>query len=385
MPLKPKTKKTSTSQPHRTRSATRLINQAISEVDTSPTTQKRKATSPNQTPEAKKTIQPTMSITLADLEAMFEKQTATLNQSMKTMGDELKLSFLDEIKNLHERVEAIESNVSVQISCLRTDVDTCINRVNSNDDDLIRMSKLNELRINGIAHTSNENMHDIFCSIANHIGYDISSPTSIPDIVRMHKRNNQTNDFIPMPSMIMKFVAAHIRNNFYGLYLAKATREPILSERINLPQGSTIRISEVLTPQNQTIFTEAIKSKRDKKLLKVKTVDGLVRVKSTQSEGFVTIRSHRELDLYIMSKSQLPPMITAASAAPVVSTPPVSTLSTAASAPTSTNESTLSTLSLDNNALGYQQFNSVNTENTEGIIASGHQTHTQSTANQMHH
>lgn len=238
MPLKPKSKKTNTNQPARTRSATRATNQALSEVDSSTTTQKRKATSPNQTPEAKKTTQPIMTVTLADLEAMFEKQTATLNQSMKTMGDELKMSFLDEIKKLHERVDSIEVNVSDQISCLRTDVDTCINRLNSNDDDLVRISKLNELRINGIAHTNNENVHDIFCAIANHIGYDISSPTSIPDIMRMQKRNNQTNYFIPLPSMIMKFVATHIRNTFYGLYLAKATREPILSEHINLPQGN---------------------------------------------------------------------------------------------------------------------------------------------------
>lgn len=384
MPLKPKSKKTntntSTNKPPRTRSATRPTDQSLSEVDTSTPTQKRKATSPSQIPEAKKTIQPTMAVTLGDLEAMFEKQTATINQNMKTVGDELKLSFLDEIKKLHERVDAIESNVSDQISCLRTDVDTCINRLNSNDDDLIRISKLNELKINGIAHTNNENVRDIFCAIANHIGYDTSCPTSIPDIVRMQKRNNQTNDFIPMPSMIMKFVASHIRNTFYGLYLNKATREPILSEHINLPQGSTIRISEVLTPQNQTIFTEAIKAKRDKKLLKVKTVDGLVRVKATQPEGFVTIRSHRELDLYIISK-QLIPMTTTTSVA-TISTPPVLPLSAISPAPTSINDLTVPTLLLANDAAGHQQSNSFNTESS---TASGHQSFTQPTSNQMDH
>lgn len=133
--------------------------------------------------------------------------------------------------------------------------------------------------------------------------FDLANPLNMPNIIRMQKVNRQNNDFIQMPMLIVKFVAAHIRNAFYGLYLSKATKDPILSEHLGLAQGSTIRIGEILTSQNQLIFTKAIKLKRDKKLLKVNTVDGLIRVKCQQTERFVIIRSKRELEQYVASQS----------------------------------------------------------------------------------
>lgn len=66
----------------------------------------------------------------------------------------------------------------------------------------------------------------------------------------------------------------------------------------------------------------------------------------------------------------------------MISTPPVLALSAISPAPTSTNDSTVLTLPLENNAAGHQQSNSFN---TEGNTASGHQSFTQSTSNQMDH
>lgn len=198
------------------------------------------------------------------------------------------------------------------------------------------------MKINGIAHAKNENLREIFCSIAELVGFDVSNPLNMPDIVRMQRVNQQHNDFIQLPVIIVKFVATHIRNTFYGLYLAKATKDPILSEQLNLTQGSTVRIGEVLTPQNQLIFTEAIKLKRDKKLLKVNTLDGIVRVKNHQTERYVTIKSKRDLGIYIGSKEkaathQKPPLqepsasnVTANNGINTTGTPLASSSSTAA-------------------------------------------------------
>lgn len=278
-------------------------------------TNKRKAnqTSPTNSPEAKTTTHSKMSnpVTLADIQSRFGKQTATIKEEIKSeikiMSDELKASFHGEISKLHERVDAIETNVASQLSSVRSDIDSCVNRLNSTNDDLARIGELNKLKINGIAHINNENLKDIFCSIAKLIGYDITNPLNMPEIVRMQKRSNQTHDFIPLSSIIVKFVATHIRNSFYGLYLAKATKEPILTEHFRLPQGGTVRIGKMLTPHNQLIFTEALKLKRDKKLLKVNTSDGLVRVKTMQSERFAPIKSKRELEIYIASRSKASP------------------------------------------------------------------------------
>lgn len=155
---------------------------------------KRKATSPNSSPTAKKVTQDKMAqFTLEDIEKLMEKQSASIKDNIKnevkSMGDDLKENFRGEIKKLYERVNAIETNVSKQISELKADFDSCVNRLNNTEDDLIRISKLNELKINGIAYTANENLVEIFNSIAKLIGYDTSNGINMPEIFRMQKIN----------------------------------------------------------------------------------------------------------------------------------------------------------------------------------------------------
>lgn len=314
MPNKPQTKNTknnsATSRMTRSQSQSQLSEIISSQESPAITTNKRKKadSSPTKSPTAKKPTQTNMSTpTLNEIAELLDKQTKSLKEEfkneMKAASDELKVSFQDELNKLHKKVESIETNVSSQITNLRTEIDNCVNRLNNTEDDFIRIGRLNELKINGIAHTNNENLTKIFGSIAKVIGYDVTNPLNMPEIVRMQKRNNQVNDFIPLPSIILKFVAAHIRNNFYGKYLAKISKEPILSEHIGMTQGSTIRVGEMLTAQNQMIFTEAIKLKRDKKLLKVNTMDGLVRVKCHQSNRYETVKSKRELEMLVASSA----------------------------------------------------------------------------------
>lgn len=52
---------------------------------------------------------------------------------------------------------------------MRGNVDKCTERTSVNDDDLIRLSKLNKLRIKGIPHSSNEHLNGLFT--ANRIRY----------------------------------------------------------------------------------------------------------------------------------------------------------------------------------------------------------------------
>lgn len=295
----------------RSSSASRLLDRhKIVDTKSSSSTKKCKTSesSPTKLPVAKKPTHMNMTTaTLDDLKQLLQQQTQTIKNDIqleiKAMSDDLKASFHIELTKLNERVDAIESSVSSQISHLKVDIDSCVNRLNGTDDDFARIAKLNELKISGIAHANNENLIETFGAIAKVIGYDIANTSNVPDLVRMQKRNQHSTDFVPLPHIIVKFVAPHIRNKFYGLYLAKATKEPIRTEHLNLPQGGIVRIGELLTPHNQSIFTEAIKLKRDKTLLKVNTVDGLVRVKAVQSERFVTIKSKRELDLYVATKS----------------------------------------------------------------------------------
>lgn len=232
---------------------------------------------------------------MAELNTLFEKQTSsiqiavkqTIVDEIKILGDEFKINLDKQLTQINECIESVEQNVNSQISDLRTDVSKCIQHLDYNDDDLNRLARLTDLKINGIAclNESNENLQEIFCSIAKLIGFDTSNPSHVPELVRSHKRNRQNNELLPLPTIMAKFVAHHIRNKFYGLYLTRlSSQQTILTEHINLPQGGHILIGENLTQHNQSIFKEAIKLKRDKKLFRVNTVDGLVYVKPRERE-----------------------------------------------------------------------------------------------------
>lgn len=283
--------------------------------------------SPTKSPQAKKTTAATttatMSVTATDLERLLEKQTTmiqqivqnTIKSEIKSLGDELKAALNEELAKINDRVDHIEVNINNQISELKLEVGNNLERLSTTDDDVLRMSKIDELKINGITHVKGENLQEIFKSISQVIGFDTSNPTHIPNLVRAYKRDHQRNEFIPTPSIIAKFMAKHIRSDFYGLYLSRISKKPILSEHINLAQGARLLIGENLTSINQALFKEAIKLKRDKKLLKVITVDGLVQVKSTSTERYMTIRSQRELDLYVASNPRA--MTQSAKSAPI--------------------------------------------------------------------
>lgn len=101
----------------------------------------------------------------------------------------------------------------------------------------------------------------------------------------------------PTPTIVIKFIAKHVRDNFYGLYLAKVGKKPLMSEDIQLAQGSRIIISENLTALNQLIFLKALRMKGEKRFARVHTKDGLVQIKKSVDEKPITIRASHELDL----------------------------------------------------------------------------------------
>lgn len=288
---------------------------------------KKRKGSPVESREAKKTTE-VMTLSHDDLKKMFADQTetmknefrATLRDELKTMGEELKIDLQNQLKEdikvmgdglkselqgqidrINTRIHVIEENINVQLNEMRGNVDKCNERSSVNDDDLIRLSKLNELRIKGIPYSNDENLNGLFGSISQQIGFDTNNPNHWPDLVRSYKRNYQTNETTPLPMIIVKFMAKHIRNRFYSLYLDRIKTKPILLEHIGLSQGGAIVIGENLTVNNQTIFKEALKMKRDKQILRVKTVDGLVYIKPTATANPILIRSQRDLSIFLAS------------------------------------------------------------------------------------
>lgn len=277
-------------------------------------TKKRKAndSSPSKlTPEPKKGTASKMALTLDDLKELFDKQTdkiqshvqLTIKNEMKILSEELKANLDSQIDKINQRIESIQESVNVQFNEVRAEIYDCSEKLKLTEEDSKRISVLNELRLKGIAHSRDENLNEIFLSIANLIGFDTTNPLHVPSISRSFVRDARTNEIAHLPHILIKFVAKHIRNQFYGLYLSKASKQPILLEHINLSQGGRILIMENLTHHNNTIFIEAMKAKKEKKLTNVKTIEGQVYVRTNLADKYSCMRSIRELEVLIAKSS----------------------------------------------------------------------------------
>lgn len=245
-------------------------------------------------------------LTLDTIRSLLAEQTQSIQTSMqnemKILGDGIKAELQSQITQIHEKIDANQANVQSQINDLKVNVEKCTEQMNGTDDDFQRISKLNELKINGIAHTNNENLNEIFNEIAKLVEFDLSTVNNVPSIMRIYKRDHTKNISAPTSIVIVKFVANHIRSDFYSHYLKKiAAKKPIMSENINLPKGSRIIIGENLTVKNFGIFVEACKLERENKLCSVFTQDGLVQVRANKNKKAIAIRSLRQLELFTLA------------------------------------------------------------------------------------
>lgn len=288
-----------------TKQTNKRTNQAMSSTESSP----EKLPKPKKTP---LTIgDANRPVTLAELVSLLSDQTKNIqrnfNTELKALGNEIKAGLDEQLAHMNNKIEEVKSNVQAQLDVMKTDIARIQTQPNINDDDFKRIAKLNELRINGIEHTANQNLNQIFLSIANYVKFDTNNPNNIPTVMRPYRLNPTTKTKSPTPFLIVKFIANHIRDDFYSLYLNTITAKmPLMSEHINLPPGKRIVINESLTPQNASIFTAANKLKRDGKLHKMFTHAGLVHVKANNMEKATAIRSNRELDFFVHEKTNEP-------------------------------------------------------------------------------
>lgn len=222
------------------------------------------------------------------------------------MGDEIKSEFQTKITQLNDKIDANQKNVQQQINDLKSNVTQCMEQTAGTDDVMQRVMKLNELKINGIAYKNDENLCQIFSEIAKLVHFDLNNVNNMPTLTRILKYDKTNRTSSPTPIVILKFVANHIRSDFYRLYLNRiAAKQPIMTENIGLPKGTRIIMGENLTAKNFEIFIEAGKKKKEGKLCQVFTQEGLVHVKAVKYIKAKSVRSLRELELFIHAN---PPM-----------------------------------------------------------------------------
>lgn len=232
-----------------------------------------------------------------EIKKQLDLHANSVQNQIKVLGDNLKSELNGHIDDVNKKIDTFQSNFNDHLVTLQKNVDGCMDRVNLSEDDVRRNMKLNELKIKGIPYTQDESLQELFENISKFIGYDVNGPNHMPQLNRIQKKNKAANESVPLPFIIVKFVAKPIRDKFYSLYLSKVSKKQLKTEDINLSQGGHVIISENLTSINQQLFIQAMKLKFDKKLIKVYTKDGLVQAKKTIESKPKTIRVSRDLDL----------------------------------------------------------------------------------------
>lgn len=167
-------------------------------------------------------------------------------------------------------------------------------RLDNNEDDINRLRYANDLRLIGIPHVQNENLVQIFQTLASIIGYDsVINATKIME--RLPARNKITGIVTASPTILLHFTTIQHKNWFYSLYLGKM---PIKSEAFGLKGTKNIILGENLTRKNAAIFKLAQNMKSEKKIAQVFTMDGLVKVKFVKgpNQRTFTTRSIIELE-----------------------------------------------------------------------------------------
>lgn len=143
-----------------------------------------------------------------------------MQNEIKSFSESIKAEFQSQLTKLNDKIDTNQANVQ-QINELKSNFEQGLEQTNGADDDLKRISKLNELKINGIAHASDQNLNQIFSEMAKFVQFDLSIANNVPTLTRIFKRDHKSKSNVPTPIVIVKFVANHIRNDFYSIIRIK--------------------------------------------------------------------------------------------------------------------------------------------------------------------
>lgn len=236
----------------------------------------------------------------SELKEQLQSTRMELKTEIQQISESIKTEMKTELLKVNEKIDSTTELFEQKIISVNKNVSECIQRIEDSENDLDRLVLMNEVKFVGVPPTDNENLQGIFNSIAAFLGFDTTNPTNLPSLIRLNKHDPSTGALTPSQVIVAKFVAIHIKERFYGLYLNKLSKKENLSTSdLGLSFQKRIIIGENLTAHNLSIFIAASKYKRDQKLSQVYTVSGLVNVKLQRGTKPYIIKHLHELEVLV--------------------------------------------------------------------------------------
>lgn len=215
-----------------------------------------------------------------------------LDNKISSLRSQISDDVKEKIDGLQQSLAAFSNNVNIEIANMKLELKHHGDRLQLNEDDISRVTLLNQLRITGILPSQNENLKTIFEKIALEIDFNINDSTKIPHVRRIMSRKNgvlsHTN------TIILYFTASHFKEQFYSQYLHKAPfRKGFLDEM----KCDKIIIGENLTKTNALIFAKCLAYKKSGKIAQTFTNNGIVYIKFMRGKTELAHQVRTEHDL----------------------------------------------------------------------------------------
>lgn len=126
----------------------------------------------------------------------LQSQLANSHNTLEAKIDNIGAKLDSDINSINNKFENYASNISSNIVTIESELYSHSERIFNTEDDIKRVTLLNQLRILGFPAVINENLMGIFDGIAKKIGYVIQNQNEIPTISRIPIRSRGTGEMI---------------------------------------------------------------------------------------------------------------------------------------------------------------------------------------------
>lgn len=225
----------------------------------------------------------------------------SLRNDMSLMVESIKTEFKAEIDTLNNKIDATNVTFQQKVVEINDTVAILGKRMDNVERDYERIAHLNELKLIGIPIAENENLNECFMKLANVVGYDVSNAANVPSLTRAFTRDRLTNELTPSTTILVKFVAVHMKEIFYSLYLRMLPKRKLTAKDLAYSSDTRIIIGEKLSQLNHETFIAASTMKRENKIAQVFTVNGIVNVKLQRGGTTYEIRNKHNLEMILNS------------------------------------------------------------------------------------
>lgn len=234
--------------------------------------------------------------TMANVSKQIMDSQNTLNDKISSLSTDIRNDMKSQIDSLQNSLSTFTSNVNIEIGNMQTELNKQSEQLAVHDDDISRVTLLNQLRISGIPSTPNESLILIFKKIADEIKYNMENPISVPHIRRIITRKNGQLSYTN--TIIMYFNGNHWKDSFYSQYLRNA---PFNKNFLDSMKCSKIIIGEHLTKNNAAIFSKCLTHRKNSTIAQTYTSNGIVYVKSKKgkTEPAFMIRTENDLQQFL--------------------------------------------------------------------------------------